>query len=181
MDINVGAFYDFWNAQEIEKSPGTNKLAYRVIGAYKFQFRLLDYRRRTQLGLRVAAQVKHLEPLFKVAQDFAAIPVDATAEQIGIIEKHNTDIIFRVLPDLMGLIGQPDIHTLMEEFVSTASVDRGEGKFEPLTDEHVADAVFSDDLTLQIPVAATAMEVNLAGFMQRVMTGFNSLPFATPQ
>lgn len=180
MEINVGAFYDFWNAEEIEKLPGTDKLSYRIIGGYKFQFKLLDYRRRTQLGLRIAAQVKHLEPLFKVAQEFASAADDATPEQIAVVEKHNSDIIMRVLPDLMGLIGQPEIHTLMEEFVNSASVDRGQGSFEPLTNSAAAEAVFSDDITMQIPVAATAMEINLAGFMRRVMTGFNSLPFATP-
>jgi hypothetical protein len=179
MDMNANAFYAFWNAEPLEQNQATKKLFYRVIGGYKFQFRVLDYRARTQLGLRVAGLAKHLEPLFKVAQQFEPVGEELSDAQNALATANNEAVMLRVLPDLLGFIGQPEIHTLMEEFVRTAQVDRGKGSFESLADMPVADDVFGEDITLQLPVAATAMEVNLAGFSQRVMSAFNSLPFGT--
>ena len=186
MDLNIGAFYAFWNAADVEKAPGTNKISYREMGGFKFQFRRLDYRAQTKLSLRIASLAKQFEPLFSASDGFLEaedLAEDATVEQVKEhakqveqIEAYNRAKMLKLLPELLGSLDDPKIESLLNDLVSSVAVDRGNGTFEDLSNPAVAATVFDEDITLQLPVAATAAEVNLSGFFQKLAKGLNLTP-----
>ena len=77
--------------------------------------------------------------------------------------------MLEILPDLLGHLGDPAIEELLHEIVVTADVDRGQGSFESLSNPVVGEHVFGTDPSLQLPVAATVLELNLMGFIQRLV------------
>ena len=174
MELNAGAFLAFWDVQPIQQHETTNKLFYRIIAGRKYQFRKLDYRKQTQLGLRVAAMAKRLEPLFRQWSSFIDVEEDATDPQREAADRHNQALMMELLPEMLGFIGDPEVEQLLHDLVVAAAVDLGQGTFEQLTNAATAETVFGEDISIQIPVAITVLEVNLAGFIKRVASGFFS-------
>ena len=82
--------------------------------------------------------------------------------------------MMELLPEILGFIGDPEVEQLLHDLVVAASVDLGQGTFEQLTNAATAETVFGEDISIQIPVAITVLEVNLAGFIKRVASGFFS-------
>lgn len=173
MDLTTDSFFAFWDCGPIEKHEHTAKISYRIISGKKYMFKKLDYRAQTKLGLRVTGLAKQLEPLFAASQEFVSAPDDATDPQREQADNHNSAVMMRVLPDLLGLVADPTVETLLNDLVVAASVNRGNGEFESLSNQLVAEDIFGDDISLQLPVAATVLEVNLAGFIRRVVSGFS--------
>lgn len=150
-------FLSLWGCGELEKAEATDKLAYRVIGGRKFQFRKVDFKQRTALSIEIMAVAKELMPIFGRAQMLAG--EDATADDIAFLE---------LLPDLIGALATPNLQALVDKLNATASVDLGNGKFEPLADDIVGERTFGEDITLQLPVAITAAQLNLDTLFSKV-------------
>lgn len=150
-------FLALWDCGELEKAAATDKLVYRMIGGRKFQFRKVDFKQRTALSIEIMAVTKALMPIFGKAQALAG--EDATAEDIAFLD---------LLPDLIGALATPNLQALVDKLNATASVDLGNEKFEPLADDIVGERAFGADITLQIPVAITAAEVNLDTLFSKV-------------
>ena len=150
--------YKHWNAEELTE--GAGKLAYRIIGGYKFQFRRVDYMQRTSLLIEALAAIKNVTPVIGKVQAFAE------SEQES--EEKDVAAVFDIIPDLIAALATQEIHALVVKLCETVSVDIGEGKFQSLTEEVVAEKVFGDDLTLQIPVALTAATRNLDGILNKI-------------
>lgn len=144
-----------WDVGALEKQAGTNKLFYRRIGGYKYQFHKVDYKQRTRLVIEAAAAMKGVAPLF---DELRTMPEDAT----------ETEIMVAIMPSLIAALATPELQPFIENMCSTVAVDTGVGKFEPLSLEPAAERVFGEDLTLQIPVAITAALVNFDG-LQNVL------------
>lgn len=148
------SFLSFWGAEEIEFSQATNKLAYRIIGANKYQFRRVDYQQRTTLLIALMECLKGFGPMM--------------AEFEGAEEMTDAEAGAKLLPLIIGSIATPGLQPLLQELCALAFVDRGEGKFEPLSDPLVAVSVFDEDITLQIPIALTAAQINFASVIDKL-------------
>lgn len=167
IDNMTAGFFAFWNAGPLEKAEATDKLAYRVIGGYKFQFRRVDYKQRTALSIEVMAAVKSLLPIIGRLQ---ALGFDAVNENEPDPEAAIDRQFLDVVPDLIGAIATPGLQDLMDKLCATAFADVGNGTFEPLSNEVTGERVFGQDITLQIPVALTAAMVNLDTIFAKART-----------
>ena len=162
MDVNsLFALADKWGATPLEKHPTAPKIHTRQIGDHVFQFVRQDYKTRTDMAMGLLRQV---EGFLGVAGSAGAV-VSADGEA-----KEAAAIAF--LPAMVGALARPEFAAMLEKLVAHASVANGE-KFESLAQVHVAERVFGDDLTLQIPVALSVLEVNLGdGFFNRLQGVF---------
>jgi hypothetical protein len=146
-----------WDAGPIEAHPASPKLKTRVIAGTTFQFKVQDYRTRTRMALRVISQAEKLQDL---------ITKGLTASKLADDEKK---LIFaEVIPTVLKRLNEADFIDTIDHLNFFASADIGNGKFEDLALDHVGEAVFSADLTLQIPVAISVAEVNLTDFFARI-------------
>jgi hypothetical protein len=145
-------FLSHWNVEELANAPNTNKVAYQVIAARKFQFRRLDYKQRSLLAIEAAGIIANINEVYQALSNI----------EEGIPEE---ELLVAIFPVMIKVLTNPRLHPVVEKLCSTASVDLGNGKFEPLSDDLVAETVFGDDLTLQVPVAVAATMVNFDGLM----------------
>lgn len=149
------AFFAFWECGDVTAQTGSSRLFYRKIGARTFQFKKVDYKARTALFFEAMAIGKNIGTLLDVLR---TVPVDADEDAM----------IVAVLPTLIGMLTQPGVQGVLDSLCSTASVDLGNGSFESLSEEHIGEAAFGTDLTLQVPVAATAALINFDSMLSLV-------------
>jgi hypothetical protein len=167
IDNMTNGFFALWGAGDLEKAAGTDKLHYRVIGAYKFQFRKVDYKQRTALSIEVMAALKALLPILGRLQTIEPGTEDADAA----LEQQFLD----AMPELIGALATPGLQGLIDRLCATAYCDVGNGTFEPLSNEVTGEKAFGADITLQIPVAATAAMVNLDTLFAKAQAAMNAV------
>lgn len=155
MAFSIDTFLNLWDVGELEQGEGTDKLSYRVISGHKYQFRAIGYRDRTSLLLDIMAIVKDLAPVISDARKLD----DSEDEEAEIMA---------LIPSALGVFARPEVQTLLERLNSCVWVDIGKGGFSPLSDELVSSQVFLDDVTLQVPVALTVVQINLGSVFNKL-------------
>lgn len=178
--MDIFGIVSAWSVGAIESNPGTPKLKTRQIGDFLFQFQVQDYKARTRMGMALIGQAEKFKGLIA-----AGLKASAAGDKKKAVttpaEKKKADearaaLAAEFLPDLLTRLAEPDFADLIDEFCGKASVCLDGAKFESLVQPHVAEKVFGDDLTLQIPVAMTVAEVNLSdGFFNRLAGVFGSI------
>jgi len=158
MDINsLFGLAEKWGAGPLEQHPTAPKIHTRTIGDFTFQIVRQDYKTRTDMAMGLLRQVEGFVGVASAAR--------------GVEEDEAAAMAF--LPAIIGALARPEFAAMLDKLVGFAAVDNGNGKFEPLAQAHVAERVFSDDLTMQIPVALSVLEVNLGdGFFNRLQGVF---------
>ncbi len=150
IETMTASLFAYWNAGELEKSAGTDKVSYRIIGGFKFQFRKVHFKQRSALAIEIMAALKFVLPALGKLQ----VTEGGTDEELD-------QAFLDAMPELIGALATPSLHGLIDRLCATAYVDAGNGSFEALAEDHVGERVFGTDITLQIPVAVTAAIVNL--------------------
>ena len=155
---------DFWEAGQISENPKLPYLKNREISGHLFQFQVLDYRSRTKMGLRLSGVVSKFsgigEPLLKISK-------------LKSEEEQKKSLVVEIMPAILDKMSDPDFYDFVDELCGMASVSDGT-EFKKLSGIEVAEPLFKEDLTLQIPVAMTVLEVNLSdGFFDRLAEKFN--------
>lgn len=143
----IEEFLQHWNAEDLVVSPGTKKLAYRVIAGRKYQFKMLGFKQRTALLIEAAGVLANVSEIY-----------DAT--RLLSEDLDDTQVLAAMFPVIVKVLTNEKLQPVIERLCNTASVDLGAGKFDPLEDEFIGEQAFGDDLTLQIPVALTAAIFN---------------------
>lgn len=173
MNIDLNAIYGFWNCEPIEDHPTVpTKIKYRKIGGLKYQFRVLDYRTRTKLGYAIAGLVKDFMPVIKEGMNLIDTSGINDAAEMAKAEQANADKMLDVVPTLISKLAVPEFQELVDKLVVGAEVSLDGSKFDSLSNDAIAEQIFSDDITLQLPIALTVAEVNLDGFFQRIKGAF---------
>lgn len=162
MDVNsLFALADKWGATPLEKHPNAPKIHTRTIGDFTIQVVRQDYKARTDMAMSLLRQV---EGFFGVAGSAVAVTASEGEAQAAAAAAF--------LPAMIGALARPEFAAMLDKLVAHASLANGD-KFEPLSQPHVAERMFGDDLTLQIPVALSVLEVNLGdGFFNRLQGVF---------
>lgn len=145
----IDSFLSYWEAGELTQQPGSDKLFYRSFGGFNFQFRRVGYKQRTALLIQIASLGKDVAPLI----DKATVMLAGKRSEI--------DVAKSLLPQVIEALARPGLQATIDALCATVSCDPGIGRFDPLSSDPIGEAVFGKDLTLQIPVALTAAQVNL--------------------
>lgn len=150
----------------LEDVAGTTRLKRRVVAGRDFQFKKADIRTRTKMGteaLRVAAGFKAVGPLIAmIASANAEIGENISADQRkALIMKRLSGTFMKTLPDVIAALGDDSVSEFVFSLCEHASIHSGD-KYKPLKDPVALEEAFGDDLTLQVPVALSVLEVNLA-------------------
>lgn len=167
MHMHPDGFLSLWNVEPLQQAEATDKLFYRVIGGYKFQFRKCDYRLRSALMIDIAKIGKSLIPIMQ--EVFAFIPDPNAANDTVATELADAQLALKIMPLLIDALAIEGLQDVVDRLCATAYCDVGSGTFEPLSSDVTGEKVFGDDVTLQIPVAVTAALVNLDPSAKRML------------
>lgn len=163
--FSLTQFLSTWGASDLVPNPAMPALSTREIGGKVFQFRKADYKARTRMGMAIMGQAEKFAPILKGILP-AAMGEGSLAEMP---REKLAELVIEFLPELLTKLAAADLVDLIDELVGLAMVDLGDGKFQSLNLPHVAEQVFADDLTLQLPIALSVAEVNLAdGFFNQL-------------
>lgn len=178
MNIDIFSVVKFWDAGELEPAGNSKKLFTREIAGQTFQFKRSDYKTRWRLGVRTIALAQMLAPLVQAgvkAKDLPDPNDEPDPEKKKAMESERLNLMMEFLPDVLGQADNPELESLIDDLTTEIWVQDG-SKMTKIDNEIIAERVFEQDVTLRLPLALTALEVNLAeGFFDRLMSAFSSL------
>lgn len=152
-----------WGATPLEVNPNMPKLFTRTMGGKLFQFQKLDVRVRTSLGMQVMSLIEPLQPMFEAGM--AMRDMDDAQRKAAALQ---------LVPQVIARLTGEQYFDLLMSLCNMAMVQMPTGTFERLSVPIAAEHAFDDDLTLQLPVAASVVEVNLGdGFFNRLAGVFS--------
>lgn len=171
------SFFDIannWDCGPIENTGSMDRLKTRAIGSSIFQFKVLDIRQRTRMGTKALSMLSKFKGVVPVVAEIFRANEDLGPD----VPKEKRDQVLRnkalqmlpsVIPSVLEVMGDDDLSDYLFSLCEKASVDMDD-KFVSLTNPMAQQKAFGDDLTLQIPVALTVLEVNLSdGFFGQII------------
>lgn len=156
MHIDTTPFLSFWKAGRLKPDAKEHSFV-RQIGPRLFQFNRQSVRSRHRMTSEFARLVEHFHPLIAPFQESARLQResggrlnDADALAFGA----------KIIPLAVSRLADPAFGDTIWRWIELASVQTGK-VFTRLTNENALEIGFADDLTRQLPVALTAVEVGL--------------------
>lgn len=158
--MNFDQIMKMWGAGELVETGVTFTRTF-LDGNKEFSFRKEDIKSSTRMGLKA---LSHADAIGKFILEASS-------------GKYTTDaqLMAAVIPDLCNKIGEDLFLDWIDSLVSKARFKSG-NEYLLLSDDKVLSQAFQDDLTLQIAVAVTVLEVNCGkSFFDKLKDVYHSI------
>ncbi len=176
MQPNIFDYITHWNVGDIEDT-NHKKLKRRSVEGRSFQFKKLDVRARTRMLIKLRALIEIADPMIRAGISlFQGTDPEAAADA----KPEDFDLgklVQDFLPQLIERVFDESLVDMFDDLASQAMVEI-DGKFVALTNPNAYESAFDEDITLQVPVALTVLEVNLADSFFKILNRY--LPQGLP-